>query len=112
MALTDLIAAANTSTVGPDNGAWSQFISDHLDYIASQSGKFNIPPDMMNLYKYDLKRFLKEQMKRNEDIAWIVCLLNYMNSDFDFDTSGDYIIPTDALITTLYTTYKTISSNS
>lgn len=112
MSLVNLIKATNRSEVSDDNGKWRQFILDHIDFIKNRSEIFTIPDNLMYLYRYDLKRFLKEIMQRQEDIAWIFLLLNDLKSDFDFYTPGDYIVPTDALITDFYISYKTISKNT
>ena len=112
MTLVDIIKNANSSVVYDDGGPWRQFILDHLDFIASKSQVYSIAPEVMYLYQYDLKRFLKEKMQINEDIAWIVLLLNNLSSDFEFDSPGNFTIPSDRLILQLHLSFVTISNNT
>ena len=114
MTLSALLGQSQRSSLGDDQGGWRQFVLDHLDYISKRSKTYDIAADLMNLYRYDLKRFLKDYpgIKRNEDIAWIVLLLNDLPNDFSFVNPGKYIIPSDDLIKTLYHSYVTIHSNS
>lgn len=112
MGLSTLIAQSTLNTVSDDQGPWRQFILDHLLYISIRSKTYLIEPDLMNLYRYDLKRFLKNYMKLHEDIAWIVLLLNDLPNDFSFDTSRNLVIPTDRFITDLYRSFRTIAANA
>lgn len=112
MGLSALIMNAKIDTVSDDHDTWRQFILDHLDYISARSQNFTIQPELMNLYRYDLQRFLKDYMKRNQDITWIVQLLNDLPNDFDFVDIETIIIPTDRLITDLYQSYITVISNT
>lgn len=72
---------------------------------------YAIEPEVMNLYRYDLDRFLKDRMNRHADIAWIVKLLNNLPNDLSFDTAGDFLIPTDSLIQKLFHSYTSIKAN-
>jgi hypothetical protein len=111
MGLSTLIKNAKIGTVSDDQGDWRQFVLDHLDYIQARSQSFSIEPELINLYRYDLERFLREYMKRNQDITWIVQLLNDIPNDFDFDESMIIVVPTDSLITNLYQSYTTVVNN-
>lgn len=112
MSLTNLFLTNRRNSVSDDQGRWRQFILDHLDYIAARSRTFDIQPEMMNLYRYDLARFLKDELNRHEDLGWIVQLLNGMDNDFAFVDVSLLIVPDDALILKLYTSYKTIQTNA
>lgn len=112
MGISALLNSALETTVSDDKGTWRQYILDHLDYIAARSSTFPIEPTLMNQYRYDLRRFLKYNMNRHQDIGWIVQLLNNMKNDFDFVDVTNLIIPDDSLITQLYFQYKTIISNA
>ena len=114
MSLVDLLNSANTqSQVSNDNGGWNQFVRDHLDIIQNNSQTFTITPELMYRYRYDLNSFLKNSiLKRNEDIGWIVCLLNEIPSSFEFDDIPSLIVPTDAYIRKLYLLYTTVTANA
>lgn len=107
---TALMAIAKTN-ISDDQGPWRQFVLDHLDYIAARSTTYTIEPELMNRYRYDLGRFLKERMTIHTDMAWIVLHLNYLPNDLAFDTPGEFIIPTDELCNKLYHSYKASRAN-
>lgn len=111
MSLSDLIRNNNKSTIGDDHGRWRQFVLDHLDFITLRSGSYAITAEQMNLYRFDLRRFLKERMTRHENMEWIVRLLNNMANDFEFEEACTLVIPTDRTMVDLYHSYMTISSN-
>ena len=111
MSLSSLLASISNTTVGDDQGTWNQFVSDHLDEIAQNSTSYDIAPIVMYKYRYNLDYFLKDNLKRNQDIGWIVRKLNDLPNDFAFDQPGIYVIPTDNYILKLYNEYKTIESN-
>lgn len=112
MGIANLLSSALDETVSDDRGRWRQFILDHLDYIKDRSTSFPISPELMNKYRYDLRRYLKYEMSRHKDIGWIVQLLNNIRNDFEFVDMTNLIVPTDSLITNLYFQYTTINSNS
>lgn len=112
MSLSELITDNQRNTVSDDQGKWRQFVLDHLDYIALRSTTFAIDAPLMNLYRYDLRRFLKDYLKRHEDIGWIVQLLNSLPNDFAFHESGNLVVPEDSLITKLYHSYISIVANA
>jgi hypothetical protein len=112
MSLSDLLAASQQNSLSDDQATWRQYVLDHLDYIAGQSQSFTIDAVLINQYRYDLTRYLKNELSRQLDIAWIVLLLNDMANDFDFDQPGNYKIPTDRLINDLYHVYIAIVANS
>jgi hypothetical protein len=102
MGLSALLNDTRQYQMSDDQGKWRQFILDHLDYIAQQATTYQISATLMNMYRYDLRRFLKEDRNRNEDMAWIVLLLNYLPNDFSFVDIKTLIVPTDDLIINLY----------
>jgi hypothetical protein len=112
MSLSDLLTNAQSNTVSLDDPKWFQFVLDHLDYIKARSTVFAIDAPLMNLYRYDLRRFLKVYMKRHEDIGGIVQLLNGIKNDFEFAEPRNLIIPEDSLITKLYHSYVTVNANA
>lgn len=111
MSLSQLLDKSQQDSMGDDQSTWRQFILDHLDYIAKNSRRYDIDANQMTEYRYDLKRYLKNELTLHFDIAWIVLLLNDLFNDFDFDQPGIYVIPNDRLINDLYHTYITISAN-
>lgn len=112
MGLSSLMTNALRTTISDDQGTWRQFVLDHLDYIALRSRSYLIDPPLMNLYRYDLKRFLKDYLKRHEDMGWIVQLMNSMKNDFDFVDIENLIVPEDSLLQKLYQSYITVQANS
>lgn len=111
MALIDFLIKAQTD-MSDDQGSWRQFILDHLDYIERNSTTYDIDEPLMQLYRYDLNRFLKDYLKRNVDLGWIVLLINNLANDFQFDQAGKYVIPLDETISALYHRYRAIVSNA
>ena len=113
MPLTALLKTSYDNTVSDDSGPWRQFILDHLALIARQSARYDLSAEQLYRYKHDLRRLLKTEVavNRQEDIAWIVRLLNDISCDLEFVDPGEYIIPTDTLILNLYKTYMTVSMN-
>ena len=101
MGLSALLDSKSKNSVGDLSSGWRQFVLDHLDYIAFRSKTYEIEDKLMNLYRYDLNRFLKESLKRHQDIGWIVQLLNSFKNDFDFGEVKYLIVPEDNLITNL-----------
>ena len=112
MSLSALITNSQKNTVSDDQGKWRQFVLDHLDYIALRSTVYAIDAPLMNLYRYDLRRFLKAYLKRHQDLGWIVQLLNSMPNDMDFAEAGNLIVPDDDLINRLYHSYISINANA
>lgn len=106
MSLISLINRYNSGTISDDDGTWRQFVLDHADYIKTNSQLYEITESVMNIYKYDLRRFLKEKMGRNEDVEWIFLIINDLKSDFDFDVAKNYYIPADTFMINLYTNYQ------
>lgn len=111
MGLSTLLAATQQDSFDDDHGLWRQFILDHLDLIARRSGKYALDATLVNQYRYDLNHFLKDHLKRRNDIGWIVLLLNNLKNDFEFSEPVTLIIPSDKLIGDLYHSYITITSN-
>lgn len=111
MSLIAMLSVGQNGNFGDDQGLWRQFVLDHLDFIARRSQTYEIDSLLMNLYRYDLKRFLREHLKIHGDIAWIVLLLNNLSNDLEWETEGSYVIPDNSLISQLYHSYITISSN-
>ena len=111
MSLITMLSVGQNGNFGDDQGLWRQFVLDHLDFIARRSTTYEIDSSLMNLYRYDLKRFLREHLKIHGDLAWIVLLLNNLSNDLEWETEGSYVIPDNSLISQLYHSYITISSN-
>ena len=112
MALVDILGNLVNSTCSDDGGRWRQFILDHLMYLRKNSTLYAIDGTIVNRYRYDLAKFLKEYLKLQNDLAWIVLLMNGMANDFEFDSPGEFRIPTDALVLGLYHSYVTINNKT
>lgn len=114
MALSTLLlnTIKGPSVIDSGDLKWQQFLKDHLDYIAIRSETYDIDGSSMEIYRYDLGRFLKEKLSRQVDLTKIVLLLNNMYNDFDFKDPKKYIIPSDALINSLYLNYRTTQNNT
>lgn len=113
MGLSQILATNIASNVlSDDNGPWRQYILDHLDYISVRTKPSQIDRLLINQYRYDLARYLKDKAGIRGNIAWIVLLLNNIKSDFEFTEPGIYIIPTDDLINALYHSFITLETNS
>lgn len=112
MSLAALIRTSAVTTVSDDNGPWRQFVLDHLDWLSARSITFTISPEKMNLFRYDLKRYLKDELNRHEDITWVVLLLNDLGNDFAFDVPGTYLVPADSEVISLYHSHRTNTANA
>ena len=112
MRLSDYLSREINNSIADDQGRWRQYVLDHLDYITARSPKYDVADEVMNLFEYDLGRFLKDHMSRSSDLAWIVRLLNNLPNDLSFYKSGIYIIPSDELLNQLYSSYRTINKNN
>ncbi len=114
MSLSSLLSKDIKGNSGIDwsNEKWRQFILDHLDYIAVRCTTYSIDAPQMNLFRYDLKRFLKVRMNRHEDLTWVVQLLNSIKIDFEFDEPRDLLIPSDTDIINLYHSFISIIANA
>jgi len=112
MGIAKLLSSSLEYTVEDDKGKWRQFVLDHLDYISARSTTFSISPELMNKYRYDLRRYLKSELNRHQDIGWIVQLLNNLRNDFQFVDITNLIVPDDSLITQLYFQYTTVTKNA
>lgn len=92
---------------------WVQFVSDHVSYIRANSAKVYPSAQVMAQNRYDMKRYLRNVMSRNQEMWWIVLRINDMASDLDFtlDTvrSGIYV-PTETLMNTLYASFISTSA--
>ncbi len=107
MTIIGLLRRYNKSTISDDNGPWRQFVLDHADYIKENSELYSVGDQLINIYKYDLRRFLKDRMNRTEDIEWIFLIINDLKSDFDFDKTGNYWIPSDQFMIELFNNFQT-----
>lgn len=110
MGVSSALAAIARDKTSDDQGPWRQYILDHLDFIARRSKRYDIDGLVMNQYRYNLAHYLKENMKRRQDMAWIVQLLNDIPNDFHFVDQAVYIIPSDELINQLYHQFRTITN--
>lgn len=92
---------------------WVQFVSDHVSYIRANSAKVYPSAQVMAQNRYDMKRYLRNVMSRNQEMWWIVLRINDMASDLDFTLdnvrSGLYV-PTEALMNTLYASFISTSA--
>lgn len=112
MGLSSQLAQQMKSALSDDQGKWRQYIVDHLDYIAARSTTYNIEPSVMEQYRYDLDRFLKEKLTRHEDLGWIVLYLNSMPNDLLFVDVKKIVVPSDSLIQSMYLNYLAVSANA
>ncbi len=111
MGLSSHIVAQQDATVSDDQGPWRMYILDHLDYIVVRSRVYDIDAKLMNVYRYDLRRFLKDHLNRYMDIGWIVQLINNFPNDFEFYKPGRIVIPDDTVIENMYHAFIAIQAN-
>lgn len=92
---------------------WVQFVSDHVSYIRANSAKVYPSAQIMAQNRYDMKRYLRNVMSRNQEMWWIVLRINDMASDLDFTVdnvrNGIYV-PTETLMNTLYGSFISTSA--
>jgi len=111
MGLSQLLTDS-VSVTANDQGPWRQYVLDHIDWLKARIQPTEIQDLLMNQYRYDLERFLRDEVRLQLDVAWIVLLLNDMSCDFEFVQPGTYLIPQDALINSLYHSFATLRANS
>lgn len=90
---------------------WVQFVRDHLLYLRSTAQEIQLDVYRHNTMRYRLEDFLEDQMKMMRSTAWIVLLINQMNSNVDFREMKSILIPDMRVIDWLRTTYDTVVSN-
>lgn len=92
---------------------WVQFVSDHVSYIRANSAKLYPSAQIMAQNRYDMKRYLRNVLSRNQEMWWIVLRINDMASDIDFTLdnirNGIYV-PTEQLMNTLYASFISTSA--
>jgi hypothetical protein len=108
VSLSTLLSQKTAFDLSDDQGGWRQYILDHLDVIAASSQTYTLTPNLMYAYRYDLQRFLTQEMKQTKSLAWIVQLLNGWSCDFDFDQADTMIIPSQDFIQDKYNKYQTV----
>ncbi len=114
MALTDYLTTLTSDPLLDTDPAWRQFIIDHKAYIISSAGQQKVSPEVMTQCNYNLIRYLRIQ-NLQVNLAWIVLLINGLDSDIDFNAdmlSLTLYVPSETLIQTLYQTYQTVSQVS
>ncbi len=114
MALTDYLTQKASDPLLDTDPAWRLFIIDHKAYIISSAIQQQISPEVMTQCNYNLIRYMRAQNLQT-NLAWIVLILNDLNSDIDFYAdmlSLTIYIPNEPVIQTLYQTYQTTSQVS
>jgi len=112
MSLVQLLTDAQRNTTQDDGGDWRRYILDHLDYLASRSPRHTVDETILFQYRGNVDWYIKNHLMQQEQIGWIVRLLNNFNNDFDFKSTGELIVPEDSLVIGLYQAYLTIQSNA
>lgn len=70
---------------------WKQFVIDHLDLIKAKSEYTEFSEQTMYHLKYRLKNYLN-RLGYNQDMIWIIYLLNNIDNETDFiNLPGIYI---------------------
>ena len=111
MALIDMLTNSLDNYDDTDP-AWVQFISDHKQYLISQSTTAIISTSYMQGYQYSLKRYLRS-IHYNTHCAWIVALVNNLPTDIMFTNGVNSLtLPPFSLIQSLYTTYLTLKTRA
>lgn len=71
---------------------WVRFVKDHIEEIKARATIIDISPSLMNVVRYNLSRFLREQ-RIDTRHDWIVYLINEFNSDVDFIHRAQVLVP-------------------
>ena len=111
MGILGIIRSNLKLTVSPIDSGWIAYVEDHLDYIYENSIRYDLQPELMYRYKYNLRQFLKEHLMRHCDIEWIVLKINNIPSDLGFSEPRILHVPTDKFIEDLYSHYQTVTKN-
>jgi hypothetical protein len=90
---------------------WVQFVRDHFQYLRNTAQEVTLDVYRHNTMKYRLEDFLEDQLKMYRSTAWIVLLINQMNSNVDFREMSSILIPDMRVIQYLRNTYNTVKAN-
>ena len=90
---------------------WVQFVRDHFQYLRNTAQETALDVYRHNTMKYRLEDFLEDQLKMPRSTAWIVLLINQMNSNIDFRELSSILIPDMHVIQYLRNTYDTVKAN-
>ena len=83
---------------------WFQFVQDHYNELKQSATLQTISPEIMYQYRYSLESYLRH-INKNINIAWIVLILNGLDSNMDFVDVKSILIPTDSALSDLYNSY-------
>lgn len=90
---------------------WVQFVRDHFHYLRNTAQEILLDVYRHNTMKYRLEDFLEDQLKMSKSTAWIVLMINQLNSNVDFRELNSILIPDMRVIDYLRTTYDTVVAN-
>lgn len=113
MTALSVLSSITSDPMSDSDINWVQFVSDHVSYIRANSPKVYPSAQIMAQNRYDMKRYLRNVMSRNQEMWWIVLRVNDMDSDMDFvldNVRGGIYVPTAALMNTLYASFISTSA--
>ena len=93
---------------------WVQYISDHVGYLRSTTSLVYPSAEVMAQNMYDVKRYIRNVQGGDQEIWWIVLLMNDLRSDMEFtydNVANGLYVPTTAQIRSLYSTFISTSAN-
>ncbi len=93
-----------------DDQHWVQYVRDHFHYIRNTAQETILEIYRHNTMKYRLEDFLDEQLHFPKSAAWIVLLINQLNTNADFVGLNSILVPDMGVIQTLHTTFRTVRS--
>lgn len=112
--LSAYLAQQNKNPLMDTDDAWRQFVLDHRFKLIAGATPVLPTNELLSQNNYDIQRYLRE-INIDPTYFWIIFVMNDIDSDMNFhmDRVNSVIyIPTQADVTELYTTYKTVSQEN
>ena len=112
--LSIILAKKNKNPLMDTDNSWRQFVLDHRFNLIAGATPVLPTNELLAQNNYDLQRYLRA-INIDPTYHWIVYILNDIDSDMMFHMNrvkSVIYIPTQADVTRLYTTYKTVSQEN
>lgn len=104
MSLIDDLTTLSNNAYEDDAGAWRTYVIDHIPQIQQNSNRAMVDVTYIDLHRYDIEWFLREQ-SIGPELAWIFRLINNIPSGLAFRNEGIYYLPSAAYIDELHEKY-------
>lgn len=90
---------------------WVQFVRDHYRYLRNTAQQVSLDAFRQHTMRYRLEDFIEDEFKMMRSTAWIVLMVNQLNSNVDFRNLEFLYIPDMTAIDYLRNRYDTVVAN-